>query len=204
MSQPRVPPADEQGHNVGNVSLPGPRQIGLLALEFVEREGGEQDSCGSHRYEDMYNLRTDPTPGMSVVHGEQPHHIGSATHTQVCAMCDGFFSSLKMHRLPCGHWRCRDCLRLSVTDIVEHIKTQWKSHIVQNLTQWVRDGDYEARDRAFEAAGFYCCGMDMRLDRFMTCMDRLVAKDFFILLDLMISQPFPATPHCWDGQTVVP
>ncbi len=106
---------------------------------------------------------------------------------------------LQAHDLPCGHFLCWDCLNRAVYTIESEMQCWWDSGIrgwleeahalIRLRADAISVGDsacaqllhkqaLQAFGRAHKAAGFTCCGLIMRLDRFVRCMQPDAAQSF--------------------------
>ncbi len=135
-----------------------------------------------------------------------------------CSNCQARAALTQLHDLPCGHLICRDCLLVKASGVKRSIETNFRK--IRQLR--ARMGEAEAEStpdstpemaleetttpprvplpserRIARLAGLTCCGMDMKLDRFLSCLSASVSKELWLLLCWVHDSPRSHRACAW-------
>jgi hypothetical protein len=135
-----------------------------------------------------------------------------------CSNCKARAALTQLHDLPCGHLICRDCLLVKASGVKLSIEKNFKKirglrtqiceaepipaptpEMIPRDKTTPRPGPLSER-RVVRLAGLTCCGMDMKLGRFLSCLSPSVSRDLWLVLcwihDSPGSQRACAWPDC--------
>jgi hypothetical protein len=167
-------------------------------------------SCGDHHH-----------PLSKIESDGDASPVPFSRHFMSCDICTEERSSLEMHLLTCGHALCRGCLSLAANRIRLQMHEQQEEidnnlRLADNLTRQAdilrpRDRDYAAfldrtsrefQLRAWDHAGFMCCGQLAGLERYIHCLEVKVAKSFWLDVQLLLTKVtdrfFCGWPDCHE------
>lgn len=158
-----------------------------------------KDNCNNHHYPgiqwgpDRQFLGLDRAVNMHMLH---------------CYGCCQPKSIVSLHILPCNHALCHDCLNKTVELLHENLQSGEVTHALGNALlrgglakqtdSAVLDNEVsELEHAALTMAGFFCCGQAIHLERFLYCMDREVALQFWLDTEYLLAS-FQQDPldHC--------
>ena len=211
MSHPVHPPfwTLTQEGSVDDAPLPPPASVVEVVPAFQVH--GEHN-CGEHRYDlcstsfkkSLDRQRRDPSTAWNLT----------------CSNCHARVTLNQLHDLPCGDLLCCSCLGAMALKIKRSID---KNRVtVQNSRAEMRDIDlyltskpsgldsqqkkklytrYRTLEKkVFSLAGATCCGVRMKLDRFLKCLSPNVSRDLWLayqwLQDPIDDQRACAWPDC--------
>lgn len=166
--------------NLDDGPLPPPASIaGAIPPFHLHRER----NCGDHRH-------GPENPNFTKYLQRQGRRDESAW-VLPCSSCHARVTRNQLHDLPCGDMICRDCLAATALTAKHRIERN-RSQIRDARALMARiehrlcergPGQVPGRDRkthlrrhaqlqkaVVEWAGLACCGVDMRLDRFLACL----------------------------------
>lgn len=147
-----------------------------------------KSNCGNHHYplRDL-PLRLGPEVGVSkcIWH---------------CSRCVRPFSLVTLHRLPCSHTLCRDCLgaaaaavppamvahREEIDELVAQAELLLEFSAQSADVRLAQVAEQRGDDlylQAQELMGMTCCGRAMTLERFLYCMDPEVAIGCYLAVE---------------------
>ncbi|KAJ9139334.1 hypothetical protein NKR19_g7442 [Coniochaeta hoffmannii] len=176
----------------------------------------EWERCGKHNCNTHHHMAK--APGRLVLGLDQPVVL----HMWHCYGCTRPYNTVSLHFLPCSHAVCRDCLDKAAThahNTIQRNKNQVddilsNAFLRREMAAEVDDPDVAAQlaedegtifAAAYALAGFTCCGQDMRLTRFLYCMDGQVAMRFWCDYEYMLTPPEKRNYCGWpDCRAFVP
>lgn len=181
----------------GDAPLPPPASVRAVIPPFDSH--GEL-ACGGHcRYE-----------------AEFPESNGM-NNTALCTSCRDRTALSLLHDLPCGrHILCRECLEMVANRVKWLIGHHWTSirnmrthmqHISSHLRQHpgldeeerMRLQSQHSRYRlgVLELAGLACCGVSMKVNRFLACLSPAVSRDLWLSLRWISDSPGEQRSCAW-------
>lgn len=173
---------------------------------------GEQN-CGAH---------LDTAADKSSIIGQEsrrsahqvPHSLEPGP---ACTFCRQKIDPSKLHDIPCGAMACRCCLEALVRNVklsigrnqaeIRHVRAMLEDiprRLCLESTFLKMNGliqcQAEVKDKLNDLAGFLCCGINMQLQRFASCMSPGISRDLWLasewLRDRLGHQRICGWPDC--------
>lgn len=199
---------NQQQEDQGDAPFPPPSSVAEAIPPFHLH--GER-CCGDHRHSlDNKNFRA---------YLETQHRGHSSTWLVACSNCQTRTTLNQLHDLPCGEMICRSCVVGRTTRARRelernHVRIQNNRAKMSEIEQALAGspGMHPRQRRALarrqselgravmRLAGLTCCGVDMKLERFLACMAPDVSRDLWLvchwLRDPVATQRSCAWPDC--------
>ncbi|KAK4246652.1 hypothetical protein C7999DRAFT_41979 [Corynascus novoguineensis] len=177
--------------------LPPPKHV-AEAIPPFHLHGERQ--CGDHRH--------DTSGSILERYLERQGKQASAVWNLACSNCRARTTLNQLHDLPCGDLICRGCLQVKVLSIklgidanheriwqarttmegIEHCFRQ-NLRMTQSQKRALIQGYGQLRRRVLRLAGFTCCGKNMKLYRFMSCLSPKPSRDLWIITQWVRDPP---------------
>ncbi|KAK4158232.1 hypothetical protein C8A00DRAFT_10993 [Chaetomidium leptoderma] len=148
------------------------------------------------------------------------HNCGDHQHNfnnkLACSNCHTRVKLGELHDLPCGDLICRDCLLVKAFSVKYSIEKN-RDEIHESRKKMV-DIDLAFFDhpnmissernllirrhtllkrKVIRLAGFTCCGVDMRLDRFLPCLSTMVSRELWLAARWLSDTPNARRVCAW-------
>ncbi|KAH6855570.1 hypothetical protein B0I37DRAFT_402302 [Chaetomium sp. MPI-CAGE-AT-0009] len=185
------------GNHRDDDPLPPPNHV-TEAIPAFDKHG--EKSCGSHQHDlDSKNFEK----------YLKRYGKGQSEAWEVaCSNCHMRVKLNQIHDLPCGEIICRRCLMVRAFNVklniekhrqdirAQHIQrmrlnTLFRRNPVMTAEQrkaFVRE-QATIRRTMLSLAGLMCCGVDMQLRRFMSCMTPEVSQDLWLAIEWVYDRP---------------
>ncbi|KAK3293819.1 uncharacterized protein B0H64DRAFT_374688 [Chaetomium fimeti] len=178
--------------DVGDEPLPPPAHVADAIPDFHTH--GEQ-RCGNHRHD----LKSKNFEKYLQRYGETE----PATWKVPCSNCHHRVKLNQVHDLPCGEIICRNCLMVRAFNVKLNIEKHREEIEVERNARWrinmrfrrnpnmtanqrkaVVQKNAAIRRNMLHLAGLMCCGVDMQLGRFISCMAPKISRNLWLAIDL--------------------
>lgn len=190
-----------QADVIDDAPLPPPPSVTKLIPPFHQH--GEHN-CGNHQHD------------ISNSHFSRQNKNNSAAWNLSCTKCHSRATLNQLHDLRCGDLICRDCLlikahrvSLSIERNRERIQDSWAQMEALHIYSSTKP-DMDLREKKLVArrygrhklsilrlAGLTCCGVNMRLDRFLSCMGTVVSRDLWLAMCWVNDDPSEQRACAW-------
>lgn len=170
--------------------LPPPAHVARLIPAFSQH--GEH-KCGHHRHD------LEKKKNFAKYLQRYGDETESATWKVACSNCHCRVKLNQIHDLPCGDIICRNCLMVRAFNVklnieknhedilavrkkrerLETLFIQSRKMTREDRETFTQNHD-DTRRKMFRLAGLMCCGVDMQLARFLSCMTPAISRDLWL------------------------
>lgn len=206
MSETQFPPwGSPQKDGINDLPLPPPKSVAETIPPFHLHD---ERNCGDHLHD-----------ASSVGFKEfltRYHKDESTAWNAACTICHTRATLNQLHDLPCGDMLCRGCLlmkalRIKVKIDKNHANIQEaRKTMVEIDHQFAETPKMDAQERSTLArrldqarrdivrfSGFACCGVNMGLDRFLSCMSPTVSRELWLGIQWVLDAPRAQRACAW-------